>query len=118
MGGSEEGSIFQASRHGARAGLTSLFEERAVTEGQPESSHNGPVTGLDFFKAQGGDFSHLFLSSSTDWTVKLWSYRNCAHPLHTFENASDYVFDVKWSPQNPAVFATGDGMGCVDVWNI
>lgn len=46
--------------------------------GLPGVSHYGPVTGVDFFKANqsGSEFSHLFLTSSTDWTVKLWTFRN------------------------------------------
>ena len=39
-------------------------------------------------------------------------------PLYSFENATDYVFDVKWSPIHPAVFASADAMGKVDIWNI
>lgn len=38
--------------------------------------HNGPVTGIDTHCVQGAvDFSHLYLTSSFDWTVKLWSTR-------------------------------------------
>lgn len=38
--------------------------------------HFGPVTGVDFHCATGQlDFSHLFLTSSFDWTVKLWSLK-------------------------------------------
>jgi WD40 repeat protein len=65
-----------------------------------------------------GDFSHLFLSSSTDWTSKLWSFRDPKKPLLTFESSSDYVYDVRWSPTNPALFASVDGTGCLDVWNL
>jgi len=28
------------------------------------------------------------------------------------------VYDVAWSPIHPAVFATVDGMGRLDVWNL
>eukprot|EP00116_Pleurobrachia_bachei_P005322 sb/3465584/ len=105
--GSEEGVLFSCSRHGNKAGINDAFE-----------GHHGPVTGIDFNKAVGqGDFSHLFISSSTDWTVKLWSNK-ISKPLHSFENANDYVFDAKWSPVHPAVFATVDAMGRLDIWNI
>ena len=116
--GSEEGSIFQACLHGAKAGLLGSFEEGSSDQGST-SSHHGPVTGVDFFRATTkGDFSHLFLSSSTDWTVKLWSYRDTTKPLKTFDNAQDYVYDVKWSPINPAVFATADGIGNLEIWHL
>lgn len=38
------------------------------------AGHIGPITGVDAHKASGIiDLSHLFLSCSLDWTVKLWS---------------------------------------------
>lgn len=30
----------------------------------------------------------------------------------------DNVYDVMWSPVHPAVFATVNGMGCMDIWNL
>ena len=39
-------------------------------------------------------------------------------PLHSFEEFTDYVYDVKWSPVHPAVFACADGSGRLSVWNI
>ena len=38
--------------------------------------------------------------------------------LHTFEDYSEYVYDCKWSPINPALFATCDGSGRLDLWNL
>jgi len=35
-----------------------------------------------------------------------------------FEGFTDYVFDVKWSPKHPAVFATGDATGEITLWNL
>ena len=37
--------------------------------------HPTPPQAIDFHKAGSGEYSHLFLSASTDWTVKLWSFR-------------------------------------------
>ena len=106
--GSEEGCVYKSCRTGAKAGIGPQFEEAGAEAA--ESAHYGPVTAADFHKTQ-GDFGHLFLTSSTDWTTKLWSHRNVKQPLLTFENASDYVYDVRWSPAHPALFATVDGMG-------
>lgn len=36
--------------------------------------HQGPITGIHCHAAVGPvDFSHLFVTSSFDWTVKLWT---------------------------------------------
>nr|CAG4636903.1 EOG090X03UT [Ceriodaphnia reticulata]SVE72855.1 EOG090X03UT [Ceriodaphnia reticulata] len=105
--GSEEGTIYSAGRHGPRAGIIDTYE-----------GHQGPIRGMDCHNSQGPiDFSHLFLTSSVDWTVKLWSLKE-NKPLYSFEDNGDYVYDVAWSPIHPAVFATVDGMGRLDVWNL
>uniref|UniRef100_A0A8C4N4M3 Dynein cytoplasmic 1 intermediate chain 2 n=1 Tax=Eptatretus burgeri TaxID=7764 RepID=A0A8C4N4M3_EPTBU len=105
--GSEEGMVYGACRHGSKAGIGEVYD-----------GHQGPVTGIHCHAAAGPiDFSHLFLTSSFDWTVKLWSTRN-NRPLYSFEDNSDYVYDVMWSPAHPALFATVDGMGRLDLWNL
>ncbi|XP_077055899.1 dynein, cytoplasmic 1, intermediate chain 2a isoform X2 [Siphateles boraxobius] len=105
--GSEDGSIYTACRHGSKAGISEMFE-----------GHHGPITGLDCHTAAGPvDFSHLFITSSFDWTVKLWSTKN-NKPLYSFEDNSDYVYDVMWSPTHPALFACVDGVGRLDLWNL
>jgi len=106
--GSEEGHVYTACRHGSRAGVLDLFE-----------GHQGaPVTGLSTHHGQGSiDFGHLFLTSSIDWTVKLWSLKE-NRPLYSFEDNGDYVYDVAWSPIHPALFAAVDGNGRLDLWNL
>jgi len=48
-----------------QAGVTHSYE-----------GHQGPVTGVSTNAVQGGiDFSHWFLTSSFDWTVKLWNMK-------------------------------------------
>ena len=63
------------------------------------------------------DFSPLFLTSSFDWSVKLWSLKE-SKPLNSFEVNSDYVTDVRWSPVHPSVFLTCDITGRFDIWNL
>ncbi|XP_054619657.1 cytoplasmic dynein 1 intermediate chain 1 isoform X2 [Dunckerocampus dactyliophorus] len=105
--GSEEGTVYTASRHGSKAGICEMFE-----------GHQGPVTGISCHNAVGAvDFSHLFITSSFDWTVKLWSTKQ-NKPLYSFEDNADYVYDVMWSPVHPAIFASVDGMGRLDLWNL
>ncbi|XP_048882089.1 dynein, cytoplasmic 1, intermediate chain 2a-like isoform X2 [Brienomyrus brachyistius] len=105
--GSEDGSVYMACRHGSKAGISEMFE-----------GHHGPITGIHCHTAAGPvDYSHLFVTSSFDWTVKLWSTKN-NKPLYSFEDSSDYVYDVMWSPTNPALFACVDGVGHLDLWNL
>lgn len=105
--GSEEGTVYTASRHGSKAGICEMFD-----------GHQGPVTGISCHSAVGPvDFSHLFISSSFDWTVKLWSTKH-NRPLYSFEDNADYVYDAMWSPVHPAMFAAVDGMGRLDLWNL
>ncbi|XP_062313862.1 dynein, cytoplasmic 1, intermediate chain 2a isoform X7 [Osmerus eperlanus] len=105
--GSEDGSVYMACRHGSKAGISEMFE-----------GHHGPITGINCHTAAGPlDFTHLFVTSSFDWTVKLWSTKN-NKPLYSFEDNSDYVYDVMWSPTHPALFACVDGVGHLDLWNL
>lgn len=130
--GTEEGSVYQANRYD-RASVKAGLNHDDVYRG-----HAGPVTGLHFHPSSGSiDLSDLFLTSSVDWTVKLWRAKTgkptagsasassssaakgqSAAPIHSFEEADDYVFDVKWHPQHPAVFGSVDGNGKFDLWNL
>jgi dynein intermediate chain len=128
--GTEEGGVHQAHRYdraGSKAGLNLKDSYRG---------HSGPVTSLDFHPLRGPvDFSDLFLTTSVDWTVKLWRARstsksaaglasavmgnvNHVSPLMTFEESDDHVYDAKWHPAHPAVFGTVDGSGKFEVWNL
>ncbi|XP_052861744.1 cytoplasmic dynein 1 intermediate chain-like isoform X8 [Anopheles cruzii] len=105
--GSEDGYVYSASRHGNRSGIGETYEK-----------HLGPVTGISAHHNQSSpDFGHLFLTSSIDWTIKLWSLKD-NRPLYSFEDNSHYVMDVAWSPTHPALFAGVDGGGRLDLWNL
>ncbi|XP_064397759.1 cytoplasmic dynein 1 intermediate chain 1-like [Halichondria panicea] len=115
--GSEECSIYQGQRHGSKPGISLQFD-----------GHWGPITSISSHRAAGQvDFSHLFLSSSFDWSMKLWSSKllneqqmtnKTGYPLCSFDNNSEYVYDVQWSPVHPSVFASADGAGKLDFWDI
>ncbi|XP_037077443.1 LOW QUALITY PROTEIN: cytoplasmic dynein 1 intermediate chain-like [Pollicipes pollicipes] len=105
--GSEDGNLYTGCRHGSRAGVQDVYQ-----------GHFGPVTGVSAHAAPGPlDFAHLFVSSSIDWSIKLWSAKE-PRPLYSFEDNSDYVYDVAWSPLHPALFAAADGAGRLDIWHL
>mmetsp|Transcript_11835 Transcript_11835/g.19277 ORF Transcript_11835/g.19277 Transcript_11835/m.19277 type:complete len:590 (+) Transcript_11835:98-1867(+) len=104
--GSEDGNIFKAQVHGSKAGIQSQA-----------CGHFGPVTSLQYNKGS-SSLSDLMLSTCMDWTINLWSqHRVSDKPLVAF-SSSDYVYDAKWSPTNPALFATANGSGKLELWNI
>lgn len=43
---------------------------------------------------------------------------NIVAPIYSFEEADDYIFDVKWHPGHPAMFGTVDGSGKFNLWNL
>ena len=122
--GTEEGNVYQANRYD-RAGSKAGLNQHDMYKG-----HSGPITGLHFHPLSNNapvDFSDIFLTSSVDWTVKLWKARSIAkpsasptvvQPIYSFEEADDYVYDVKWHPVHPAVFGAVDGSGRFDLWNL
>ena len=57
-------SPLQGQRHGSKPGVSVQFD-----------GHQGPITAVSSHRATGGqvDLSHLFLTASFDWTIKLWS---------------------------------------------
>lgn len=125
--GSEEGTIFPCHRYdraGAKAGVDKKISYRG---------HTAPVMSVDFHPARGpvdlGDLGDLVISSSLDWSVKLWKVRAPAAtsttgagdgsiaPLMDFVR-EDVVYDAKWSPVKPSVFALVDGAGWLELWDI
>ncbi|CAG8452007.1 5046_t:CDS:10 [Scutellospora calospora] len=115
--GTEEGNIYQVNRYGRPGG------KAGINQCDFYKGHWGPVTGLHFHPKIGSEdfeFNDLFLTSSVDWTSFLNTPTSprIITPLHSFEGADDYVYDVKWSPRHPAQFASVDGTGKFSVWNL
>jgi dynein intermediate chain, cytosolic len=125
--GSEEGTIFPCHRYD-RAGAKAGVDARVSYKG-----HAAPVMSVDFHPARGPvDLGDLVISSSLDWSVKIWKVRAPAAtsavgagvagegqiaPLLDFVR-EDVVYDAAWSPVKPGVFALVDGAGALEVWDI
>lgn len=130
--GTEEGAVYHGARHGSSRGIYERFSRAPVisafdfdNEGQQKNidynftGHCAPITSIDFPVAEGDvDLSSYFLTSSLDWSCKLWNKRIIDRPIATFQQGNDCVYDVKWSPKHPAVFATALGGGKLSIWNI
>jgi len=124
--GTEEGSIYPCHRYD-RAGAKAGVEQRVSYRG-----HAAPVMSIDFHPARGPiDLGDLVLSSSLDWSVKLWKVRTPAAAATTPVSGSaqvaaplldlpreDVVYDTKWSPIKPGVFSLVDGAGNLEIWDI
>ncbi|KAH7086991.1 WD40-repeat-containing domain protein [Paraphoma chrysanthemicola] len=129
LAGTEEGSIYPCHRYD-RAGAKAGVDGRVKYAG-----HAAPVMSLDFHPAKGQlDLGDLVLSSSVDWSVKLWKVRppaatgatNATLNSGTAQQVTpvldiareDLVYDARWSPVKPSVFALVDGAGSLEVWDI
>jgi dynein intermediate chain len=140
--GTEDGMIYPCHRYD-RAGAKAGIDPRIRYKG-----HAAPVMSLNFHPARGPvDLSDLVLTSSMDWTVKLWKTRtssSAAAAATTTPSSStfvgtlpgvattntqdifpvmdfareDVVYDARWSPSRPGVFALVDGAGSVEVWDL
>uniref|UniRef100_A0A671R1A6 Dynein cytoplasmic 1 intermediate chain 1 n=1 Tax=Sinocyclocheilus anshuiensis TaxID=1608454 RepID=A0A671R1A6_9TELE len=91
--GSEEGTVYTASRHG-----------RLVAHTPPTC-----LSCLPFHSTFLMIFHLCFLMLCPPQQNK---------PLYSFEDNADYVYDVMWSTVHPSLFAAVDGMGRLDLWNL
>jgi dynein intermediate chain, cytosolic len=123
--GSEEGVIYPCHRYD-RAGAKAGVDTRVAYRG-----HAAPVMSVAFHPPRGPvDLGDLVLSSSLDWSVKLWKVRAPAATSTIVEAAGtsvqpllelvreDVVYDAAWSPTRPGVFALVDGAGALEVWDL
>lgn len=108
--GAETGTVYNVEMHGSQPGVQNAH-----------AAHHALVSSMQFHPQTDvrGSASDVLLTSSFDWTLKLWNLkRSPDKPLHTFSASSDYIFDAQWSPVHPSVLVSGDGGGNVDIWDL
>jgi dynein intermediate chain len=126
--GTEEGGIYACHRYD-RAGAKAGTDHRLSYRG-----HAAPVMSTAFHPARGPvDLGDLMLSSSLDWSVKLWRVRPPAATSTSGTSSTtqaqtvapilditreDAVYDARWSPHRPGVFALVDGAGHLEIWDL
>ncbi|EQC30847.1 hypothetical protein SDRG_11329 [Saprolegnia diclina VS20] len=83
-----------------------------------DKPHYGPMTSMHYNPLLPHHQDVLLLTSSVDWSCRLWSQKSDYKPIVSFEPANDYVYDIRWSPVHPGLFCTADGSGKISIWNI
>jgi dynein intermediate chain, cytosolic len=64
-------------------------------------------------------YNSLILTSSLDWSIKVWSIEASTEPILEINSPSfDSIIDVKWSPLNPSVFAAITSRGALQIWDL
>ncbi|KAG5518992.1 hypothetical protein PMAC_002523 [Pneumocystis sp. 'macacae'] len=126
--GTQEGTMYFVNRYdhaNAKAGIDSKLVYKR---------HVAPVTSISFHSSKGLlDLGDLVLSSSLDWTIKLWKIKpssslsvnylndmpnsNFDLPIMEF-HCDEIVCDVGWSPVRPGIWASVSGNGSLDIWNL
>jgi dynein intermediate chain len=123
--GTEDGGIYGVNRYdraGAKAGTDTTLRL---------TPHHGPVSKVELHRAGiGGDdsaseFDDLLLSTSLDWTIRLWRTRHSTlgneaktvSPVIEWTR-EDMVYDCAWSPRRPSLFTTVDGSGSLELWDL
>ncbi len=143
--GTEEGYVYQANRYdraGAKAGLNQHEVYRGHA-GPVTGLHFHPIVGpvdfSDLFLTCSVDWTVKLWRARSLGASAAAAAAAAAHggkvgtgtsgiggagsntgitPLYSFDEADDYVYDVKWHPAHPALFGMVDGSGKFDVWNL
>ncbi len=109
--GSENGNLYRVS-----------LPYRSTDSMSQVDAHQGLVSSMHRNPHNGKFFKDLLLTSSLDWTVKLW---NTSPSLFTNEPlleivapSYDYVCDVQWSPANASLFSTITSGGVLSLWDL
>ena len=79
--------------------------------------HNGPVTSIQAnpFK----DYSQLFITSSTDGSIRINDAKEKNRAVLTFEpNYGEFIHCIEWSPNRPAVFVAVSDQGNIYIYDL
>lgn len=109
---------------GTEGGALCLFTLPLKPNAQFEqvSAHYGMITAITVNPSTVKPFKDLILTSSVDWTVKLWNIQRIGtapSPIFEFSaSAFDYYSSVRWCPIHPGIFTTITAGGVLMLWNL
>lgn len=110
--GSEDSNIYHAKIHTKSQNEQNLNEQFI--------GHTGTVFSLNYHPLltdKKSEISHLMLSTGADWRLALWQPKAKKDPLFMYESDCE-IYDAQWSPVHPTVFATSNGLGQIDLWDV
>lgn len=122
--GTELGSVMDCALYPSEvSGLrvsddAKIFDNEHIKE--VYEGHEAPVSSLSILQSNlhGLGTNGLLLSSSYDWTVKMFHPKRTNKALFTFDTAEDYVIDAQWNPDHPCMFVTGDCDGTIQLYDL
>ncbi|KAJ3093444.1 WD repeat-containing protein 78 [Physocladia obscura] len=80
---------------------------------QTQFGHTGPV-----YKVKWSPFlPNIFLSCSTDWTVRLWNIEEESYAFK-FQSGKNHITDIAWSPTISTIFGCVSNDGRLEVWDL
>jgi dynein intermediate chain, cytosolic len=109
---------------GTEGGALCLFTLplKPNTQFEQVSAHYGMITAITVNPSTVKPFKDLILTSSVDWTVKLWNIQRIGtapSPIFEFSaSAFDYYSSVRWCPIHPGIFTTITSGGVLMLWNL
>ncbi|KAJ3171990.1 WD repeat-containing protein 78 [Geranomyces variabilis] len=81
---------------------------------QTYSGHTGPINRVRYSPFLAG----VFLSCSSDWTVRLWKDDGGDECLMRFQGGKDTITDLAWSPATSTVFGCVSTDGRMEIWDL
>ena len=108
--GAADGNIYEATLSGRHAEVRSRI-----------GAHSAPVSSVQHHPGGAGDAcSETMLTSSLDWTVRVWSRRAAVPEVARLDGFNDYVLDASWCPaaSHPSLIAAGDNEGRLTLWSV
>ncbi|CAD7925232.1 unnamed protein product [Amoebophrya sp. A120] len=105
--GAEDGSVCQVQIHQNKSGVVDSLE-----------GHLGLVSNVAINTRVSSSCGDLLLTSGFDWSLHLYAPKKSQSPLLQWQHYEDYVTDVQWHPEHPAVFATVDASGLCQLWHL
>mmetsp|Transcript_31097 Transcript_31097/g.50101 ORF Transcript_31097/g.50101 Transcript_31097/m.50101 type:complete len:691 (+) Transcript_31097:367-2439(+) len=81
---------------------------------QAFEKHGGPVYGI----AASPFHRNIFLTCSTDGSLRLYNMLRNPRPVVLMEPSPAYLFDVQWSTSRPLVFAVADATGKIHIYDL
>ncbi|XP_038068064.1 dynein intermediate chain 4, axonemal-like [Patiria miniata] len=100
LAGTEEGHIHKCSCSYNEQYLDSYF------------GHTGPVYRIEWSPF----LPDVFISASSDWSIRLW-VQDRQKPVLNFFSSTKAVMDVSWSPTSATVFGCVNE-GAVEIWDL